>query len=58
MGPVMGAAFYESLGWRWVSYMQMIWFGALFPVFYFFFAESRESAILARRIPKGTKNGK
>ncbi|CAG8909173.1 unnamed protein product [Penicillium egyptiacum] len=25
MGPVMGAAIYQSLGWRWVSYMQLIW---------------------------------
>lgn len=49
MGPVMGAAVYESLGWRWVGYIQLIWFGALFPVYYFFMYESRGGAILARR---------
>ncbi|CAG7990050.1 unnamed protein product [Penicillium salamii] len=49
MGPVMGAAIYESLGWRWVGYIQLIWFGALFPVYYFFMYESRGGAILARR---------
>lgn len=48
-GPVIGAAIFQFLGWRWVSYMQLIWFGALFPVYYFFLHESRGSAILARR---------
>lgn len=48
-GPVIGAAIFQFLGWRWVSYMQLIWFGALFPVYYFFLYESRGSAILARR---------
>ncbi|KAJ5521008.1 hypothetical protein N7463_001461 [Penicillium fimorum] len=57
MGPVMGAAIYQHLGWRWVSYMQIIWFGALFPVFYFFFYESRGSAILARRAKEMHKSG-
>ncbi|KAL4968844.1 Aldehyde/histidinol dehydrogenase [Aspergillus stella-maris] len=49
MGPVMGAAIFQSLGWSWISYMQLIWFGAFFPVYYFFFYESRGDAILARR---------
>ncbi|KAJ5116277.1 hypothetical protein N7456_000625 [Penicillium angulare] len=57
MGPVMGAAIYQSLGWRWISYMQIIWFGALFPIYYFFFYESRGSAILERRARKMRKNG-
>lgn len=50
MGPVMGAAVFESLGWRWIGYVQLIWFGALFPIYYFFMYESRGSAILARRV--------
>lgn len=49
MGPVMGAVIFQSLGWRWIGYMQLIWFGALFPVYYFFFYETRGSAILARQ---------
>ncbi|KAL4785574.1 major facilitator superfamily domain-containing protein [Aspergillus varians] len=50
MGPVMGAAIFRYLSWRWISYMQLIWFGALFPVYYFFFYESRGEAVLARRV--------
>ncbi|RJE23736.1 multidrug transporter [Aspergillus sclerotialis] len=49
MGPVMGAAIFHSLSWRWIGYMQLIWFGALFPLYYFFFYESCGDAILARR---------
>ncbi|PWY62021.1 cytochrome P450 [Aspergillus eucalypticola CBS 122712] len=30
-GPVMGAMIFHSLGWRWISHMQLICFGALFP---------------------------
>ncbi|GKZ23803.1 hypothetical protein AbraIFM66951_005076 [Aspergillus brasiliensis] len=56
MGPVIGAAIFHSLGWRWISYMQLIWFGALFPVYYFFLHESRGSAILARRARENRKN--
>ncbi|KAJ5763415.1 hypothetical protein N7533_002096 [Penicillium manginii] len=50
MGPVMGAAIYQALGWRWISYMQIIWFTALFPIYFFSFYESRGTAILARRV--------
>jgi hypothetical protein len=35
-GPVMGATIFHSLSWRWISYIQLIWFGALFPVYFFF----------------------
>ncbi|KAL4948777.1 Aldehyde/histidinol dehydrogenase [Aspergillus filifer] len=56
MGPVMGAAIFHSLGWRWISYMQLIWFGALFPIYYFFFYESRGDAILARRARKNQES--
>ncbi|KAL4930806.1 Aldehyde/histidinol dehydrogenase [Aspergillus undulatus] len=55
MGPVMGAAIFQFLGWRWISYMQLIWFGALFPVYYFFFYESRGDVILARQARKERK---
>ncbi|KAL4882842.1 major facilitator superfamily domain-containing protein [Aspergillus karnatakaensis] len=49
MGPVMGAAVLQSLSWRWLSYVQLIWFAALFPIYYLFFRESRGSAILAKQ---------
>ncbi|KAL3463541.1 major facilitator superfamily domain-containing protein [Aspergillus heterothallicus] len=48
-GPVIGAVIFQFLSWRWISYMQLIWFGALFPIYYFFFYESRADVILARR---------
>ncbi|KAJ5355333.1 uncharacterized protein N7496_012545 [Penicillium cataractarum] len=49
IGPVIGAAIYQALGWRWISYIQIIWFAVLFPIYYFFFYESRGTAVLARR---------
>ncbi|KAL6238580.1 hypothetical protein BDW75DRAFT_201036 [Aspergillus navahoensis] len=58
MGPVIGAAIFQSLSWRWVGYMQLIWFGALFPIYYFFLYESRGDIILAQRARKLRKSGK
>lgn len=49
MGPVIAGVILENLGWRWISYMQLIWYGALFPVYVVFMKESRGSAILQRR---------
>jgi MFS family permease len=48
-GPVVGAVIFQFLSWRWIGYLQLIWFGALFPLYYFFFYESRADVILARR---------
>ncbi|KAL4748381.1 hypothetical protein BDW72DRAFT_205657 [Aspergillus terricola var. indicus] len=58
MGPVIGAAIFQSLSWRWIGYMQLIWFGALFPIYYLFFYESRGDIILAQRDQKIGKAGK
>ncbi|RDW62989.1 putative MFS multidrug transporter [Aspergillus mulundensis] len=58
MGPVIGAAIFQSLSWRWIGYMQLIWFGALFPVYYFFLYECRGDIILAQRARKMRKAGK
>ncbi|CEJ62062.1 Putative Function: YHR gene confers resistance to cycloheximide [Penicillium brasilianum] len=55
MGPVMGAAIFQALGWRWIGYMQLIWFGALFPIYYFLFRETRGSVILLKRGKDTTK---
>lgn len=57
IGPVIGAAISQSLSWRWIGYIQLIWFGVLFPTYYFFMAESRGAVILARRAQKMRKNG-
>ncbi|KAL5339181.1 hypothetical protein BJX70DRAFT_397956 [Aspergillus crustosus] len=43
------AAVLEFLSWRWIGYVQLIWFGALSPVYYLFFFESRGEANLAVR---------
>lgn len=56
MGPVIGAAIFHSLGWRWIGYIQLIWFGALFPVYYFFFYETRGSAIMAQHVLDNPEN--
>ncbi|KAL5051817.1 hypothetical protein BDW71DRAFT_193353 [Aspergillus fruticulosus] len=58
MGPVIGAAIFQSLSWRWIGYMQLIWFGALFPIYYFFLYESRGDIILAQRAREMRKSGK
>ncbi|KAE8139723.1 major facilitator superfamily domain-containing protein [Aspergillus pseudotamarii] len=57
-GPVIGGAIFEGLSWRWIGYLQLIWFGALLPVYYFLFRESRGAVILARRAQALRKQGK
>ncbi|KAK6835774.1 hypothetical protein RU639_002435 [Aspergillus parasiticus] len=57
-GPVIGGAIYEGLTWRWIGYLQLIWFGALLPVYYFLFKESRGAVILASRAQVLRKQGK
>ena len=44
-GPVIGGVVFRNLGWRWISYLQLIWYGACFPIYYFLLAESRGSMI-------------
>ncbi|KAL2818601.1 major facilitator superfamily domain-containing protein [Aspergillus granulosus] len=57
-GPVVGAVIFQFLSWRWIGYMQLIWFGALFPAYYFFFYESRADVILAQpAMKKGNEGG-
>lgn len=49
-GPIIGAAILDYLSWRWISYFQLIFYGALFPIYYFFFQESRGSVIMQTRM--------
>lgn len=49
MGPVIGGVVFHSLGWRWISYMQLIWYGSLAPIYFFFFVETRGPVVLQRR---------
>ncbi|KIY03511.1 uncharacterized protein Z520_00202 [Fonsecaea multimorphosa CBS 102226] len=52
MGPVIAGVIFENLSWRWISYMQLIWYCALFPIYVFFFQESRGTIILQKRALK------
>lgn len=58
IGPVIGAVIFQFLSWRWIGYMQLIWLGALFPVYAFLFKECRGSAILAQRARALRRQGK
>ncbi|KAL5335571.1 major facilitator superfamily domain-containing protein [Aspergillus crustosus] len=58
IGPVIGASIYEHLGWRWIGYMQLIWYGAFLPVFFFLLKESRGAVILAQRARALQASGK
>lgn len=49
LGPVIGAAIFEALNWRWISYMQLIWTGAFFPIYIFVIRETRGTVILRNR---------
>lgn len=58
MGPVIGGVIYQFLSWRWISYMQLIWYAALFPVYCVLLQESRGAVILQRRVRALQKAGK
>lgn len=49
IGPVIGAAIYQALTWRWIGYIQIMWYGAFFPLYFFLFRECRGIAILGQR---------
>ena len=48
MGPVIGGALYGVWSWRWLSYFQLILYGAMFPVYWIFFVETRQTVISRR----------
>ncbi|KAJ5709192.1 hypothetical protein N7493_010526 [Penicillium malachiteum] len=58
IGPVIGAPIYQFLSWRWIGYLQLIWYGALFPVYAFMFKECRGVAILGQRAKALRREGK
>ncbi|KAI9930265.1 hypothetical protein ASPWEDRAFT_733119 [Aspergillus wentii DTO 134E9] len=52
IGPVVGASIFQFLSWRWISYLQLIWFGIMFPFNFVIFQESRDTVILKQRAKK------
>ncbi|GKZ35722.1 hypothetical protein AbraIFM66950_006474 [Aspergillus brasiliensis] len=51
-GPLVGAPIFAHLSWRWISYLQLIWVGALLLVNIIILKETRGSAILRSRARK------
>lgn len=58
IGPVIGAPIFHFLSWRWIGYLQLIWYGVLLPVYFFLFKECRGIAILAQRAKALRRSGK
>ncbi|KAJ5164906.1 Major facilitator superfamily domain general substrate transporter [Penicillium coprophilum] len=58
IGPVIGAAIYQALTWRWIGYIQLMWYGAFFPLYFFLFKECRGIAILGQRAKALRREGK
>lgn len=49
MGPVFGAAIASGLSWRWIFYIELILYGAIFPVAFLMIKETRGKILLARK---------
>ncbi|KIV92963.1 hypothetical protein PV10_04214 [Exophiala mesophila] len=55
-GPVIGGVIFQYLNWRWISYLQLIWYGLFTPLYLIFFRETRGSVILSQRAKKTAAN--
>lgn len=58
IGPVVGAAILQFLSWRWIGYIQLIWYGVFFPIYVRLFKECRGIAILGERAKTLRQEGK
>lgn len=58
VGPVIGAAIHQALSWRWIGYIQLIIYGACFPMYFFLFKECRGIAIQGQRAKALRKEGR
>ena len=55
-GPVIGGVIFQHLNWRWISYLQLIWYGLFTPLYVIFFRETRGSVILRQRAKNTAAN--
>ena len=46
LGPVIGSSIFQSLSWRWIGYIELIWTTAFAPIFIVGLPESSRPAIL------------
>ncbi|GAB7356817.1 hypothetical protein MBLNU459_g7699t1 [Dothideomycetes sp. NU459] len=58
LGPVLSSSILQSLSWRWICYIELIWTAALLPIFIIGLPESRGSAILRERAKGLRREGK
>lgn len=49
LGPVIGASIFQSLSWRWIGYIELIWTAALAPILMIGLSESSHPALLRAR---------
>lgn len=49
IAPVIGAAIVASLDWRWIFYIQLVFYAILLPITYFLVVETRGNIILLQR---------
>lgn len=54
--PIFAAITQYNLVWRWIFYIQLIFYGALFPIFIVMIKETRGSVILRRRAKRMRKD--
>lgn len=57
IGSVVGAAIFQFLSWRWIFYMQLIYYLIMFPFYAVILKETRSEAILARNARRLRKQG-
>ncbi|KAF4446961.1 hypothetical protein F53441_9432 [Fusarium austroafricanum] len=49
LGPLVSGCIVDSLGWRWIFYLQLITIGTTTAIIFFFFAETRSNVLLRRK---------
>lgn len=58
LGPVVGASILQFLNWHWISYIELIFTAALYPLIFLGLPETRALAILRAKAKQMRKEGK